>query len=80
VAALCATIASALAGAQATSTTPGAASSGAQTPTSDPYVNNTAPGTQAFPPAAPAGRDSNAGTAAPAGAVNQGPFDPAAGK
>jgi 2-keto-3-deoxy-L-rhamnonate aldolase RhmA len=43
----------------------------------DPYVNNAAPGTLTFPLAAPAGKDSNARNAAPAGAVNQGPFDPA---
>lgn len=48
-------------------------------PTSaDPYANMAAPGT--FPLAAPAGVDSKARTTAPAGAVNQGPFDPAAWK
>src|SRR5919204_773533 len=46
-------------------------------PTADPYANNAAPGTTSFPLAAPAGRDSNARTVAPPGAVNQGPFDPA---
>lgn len=43
----------------------------------DPYAGNPAAGTTAFPLAAPAGTDSNAGTVAPPGAVNQGPFDPA---
>src|SRR5262249_55338410 len=47
------------------------------TPNADPYHKNGAPGTTAFPLAPPAGKDSNAGRAAPAGAVNQGPFDPA---
>ena len=42
----------------------------------DPYAANPDPGTTQFPLAAPAGKDSNAKTAAPAGAVNQGPFDP----
>ncbi|HZP60228.1 MAG TPA: aldolase/citrate lyase family protein, partial [Opitutaceae bacterium] len=46
----------------------------------DPYANNAAPGTLAFPLAAPAGKDSNARTSAPAGAVNQGPFDAAGWK
>src|SRR5262245_32494580 len=46
----------------------------------DPYANNAAPGTLQFPLAAPAGKDSNARTTAPAGAVNQGPFDPTAWK
>jgi 2-keto-3-deoxy-L-rhamnonate aldolase RhmA len=41
----------------------------------DPYANNATPGTTSFPLAAPAGKDSNARTVAPAGAVNQGPFD-----
>src|SRR5205085_12011923 len=45
-------------------------------PTADPYVNNAAPGTTQFPLAAPAGKDSNARNTAPAGAVNQGAFDP----
>ncbi|PYR62656.1 MAG: hypothetical protein DMF91_05925 [Acidobacteria bacterium] len=50
-------------------------------PTSaDPYANNATPGTTAFPLAAPAGKDSNARTVAPPGAVNQGPFDPATWK
>ncbi len=49
-------------------------------PTVDPYANNAAPGTTAFPLAAPAGRDSGARTSAPPGAVNQGPFDPATWK
>ena len=45
------------------------------TPNADPYANNAAPGTTQFPLAAPAGKDSNAKTVAPPGAVNQGPFD-----
>jgi 2-keto-3-deoxy-L-rhamnonate aldolase RhmA len=49
-------------------------------PTADPYANNPAAGATAFPLAAPAGRDSNARMAAPPGAVNQGPFDPATWK
>src|SRR5215467_3546792 len=43
--------------------------------TADPYANNAAPGTTAFPLAAPAGVDSKARSVAPPGAVNQGPFD-----
>src|SRR5580765_8602001 len=50
------------------------------TPSADPYVNNAQPGQTEFPLAAPAGADSGARTKAPAGAVNQGPFDPAAWK
>jgi 2-keto-3-deoxy-L-rhamnonate aldolase RhmA len=46
----------------------------------DPYANNAAPGTQTFPLAAPAGKDSNARMVAPMGAVNQGPFDPGSWK
>ena len=46
----------------------------------DPYANNNAPGATQFPLAAPAGKDSNARSVAPAGAVNQGPLDPAAWK
>ena len=46
----------------------------------DPYANNAVPGTQTFPLAAPAGKDSNARMVAPMGAINQGPFDPAAWK
>ena len=46
----------------------------------DPYANNPAPGATQFPLAAPAGKDSNARTTAPPGAVNQGPFDPATWK
>jgi 2-keto-3-deoxy-L-rhamnonate aldolase RhmA len=46
----------------------------------DPYVNNAAPGTLTFPLAAPAGKDSNARTVAPMGAINQGPFNPATWK
>jgi 2-keto-3-deoxy-L-rhamnonate aldolase RhmA len=50
------------------------------TANADPYANNAAPGTQQFPLAAPAGKDSNASAVAPAGAVNQGPFNPATWK
>ena len=49
-------------------------------PNADPYANNAAAGTTTFPLAAPAGRDSNALMVAPPGAVNAGPFDPAAWK
>jgi 2-keto-3-deoxy-L-rhamnonate aldolase RhmA len=46
----------------------------------DPYANNPAAGTMQFPLAAPAGKDSGAIDKAPAGAVNQGPLDPATWK
>jgi 2-keto-3-deoxy-L-rhamnonate aldolase RhmA len=49
----------------------------APAPSADPYINNPDPGRTAFPLAAPAGQDSHAKDTAPAGAVNQGPFDPA---
>ena len=49
-------------------------------PTADPYANNPNPGAAKFPLAAPAGKDSNAKTTPPQGAVNQGPFDPATWK
>ena len=49
-------------------------------PSADPYANNPDAGTQKFPLAAPAGTDSGARKAAPAGAANQGPFDPTAWK
>jgi 2-keto-3-deoxy-L-rhamnonate aldolase RhmA len=52
----------------------------APAPSADPYAGNAAPGATSFPLAAPAGRDSGARTTAPAGAVNQGAFDPAAWK
>src|SRR5438270_4805087 len=52
----------------------------AQPPSADPYANNPAAGTTAFPLAAPAGKDSHARMVAPPGAVNQGPFDPVAWK
>jgi 2-keto-3-deoxy-L-rhamnonate aldolase RhmA len=52
----------------------------AAAPTADPYANNAAAGTTKFPLAAPAGADSKALTTAPAGAVNQGAFNPAAWK
>jgi 2-keto-3-deoxy-L-rhamnonate aldolase RhmA len=54
--------------------------SGQQPATADPYANNAVPGTTTFPLAAPAGKDSNAKATAPADAVNQGPFNPAAWK
>ena len=44
------------------------------------YANNPNPGQTQFPLAAPAGKDSGARTTPPAGAVNQGPFEPAAWK
>jgi 2-keto-3-deoxy-L-rhamnonate aldolase RhmA len=49
-------------------------------PTADPYANNANPGTSTFPLAAPAGKDSGAKMTAPAGALNQGAFDPASWK
>src|SRR5262245_26209825 len=49
-------------------------------PTADPYANNAQPGQAQFPLAPPAGKDSGAKNTAPAGAVNQGPFDPATWK
>ncbi len=48
--------------------------------TADPYANNAAPGATQFPLAAPAGKDSGAKQTPPAGAVNQGAFDPATWK
>jgi 2-keto-3-deoxy-L-rhamnonate aldolase RhmA len=50
------------------------------TSTADPYANNARPGEATFPLAAPAGKDSNATTTPPAGAVNQGPFNPSTWK
>ena len=49
-------------------------------PGADPYASHAAAGTQQFPLAAPAGKDSKARMIAPPGAVNQGPFDPATWK
>jgi 2-keto-3-deoxy-L-rhamnonate aldolase RhmA len=49
-------------------------------PTADPYANNANPGASTFPLAAPAGKDSGAKMTAPAGALNQGAFDPASWK
>jgi 2-keto-3-deoxy-L-rhamnonate aldolase RhmA len=49
-------------------------------PTADPYANNANPGVSTFPLAAPAGKDSGARMTAPAGALNQGAFDPASWK
>jgi len=51
-----------------------------QTPSADPYAANPNAGTTKFPLAAAAGTDSGARTTAPAGAVNQGAFDPATWK
>ena len=52
----------------------------APAPAADPYANNPNAGATKFPLAAPAGRDSGARQAPPAGAVNQGAFDPASWK
>ena len=49
-------------------------------PTADPYANNPNAGATQFPLAAAAGKDSGAKSAAPAGAANQGAFDPATWK
>jgi 2-keto-3-deoxy-L-rhamnonate aldolase RhmA len=49
-------------------------------PSADPYANNPDAGKLQFPLAAPAGKDSGAINAAPPGAVNQGPLDPATWK
>ena len=46
------------------------------TPSADPYANNPDAGKSKFPLATPAGVNGNARTVAPAGALNQGPFDP----
>jgi len=51
-----------------------------QAPSADPYANNANPGATQFPLAAPVGKDSGARATAPAGAVNQGPFDAATWK
>jgi len=53
---------------------------GPQPPRADPYALNPNAGVLTFPLAAPAGKDSNALMIAPAGAINQGPFDPATWK
>ena len=58
----------------------GSSTEGAQKPAADPYANNAAPGATKFPLAAAAGADSNARGVAPAGAINQGPFNPATWK
>jgi 2-keto-3-deoxy-L-rhamnonate aldolase RhmA len=50
------------------------------TPTADPYANMAEAGKLQFPLAAAAGKDSNARMTPPAGAINQGPFDPATWK
>ena len=52
----------------------------APAPNADPYFNNAAAGATTFPLAAAAGSDSKAETTAPAGAVNQGAFNPATWK
>jgi 2-keto-3-deoxy-L-rhamnonate aldolase RhmA len=49
-------------------------------PSADPYATSAAAGASKFPLAAAAATDSNARTVAPAGSVNQGPFDPATWK
>lgn len=49
-------------------------------PAADPYATNAVPGATTFPLAAPAGVDSKARDAAPAGAANQGAFDAATWK
>jgi 2-keto-3-deoxy-L-rhamnonate aldolase RhmA len=49
-------------------------------PSADPYANNPDAGKTKFPLAAPAGKDSGAKQTPPAGAVNQGAFDPATWK
>jgi 2-keto-3-deoxy-L-rhamnonate aldolase RhmA len=69
---VCATVGIAAFGAQTPQTQPA--------PSADPYLNNPAAGTAAFPLAAPAGKDSNARAVAPPGAVNQGTFNPATWK
>ena len=51
-----------------------------QAPSADPYANNPDAGKSAFPLAAPAGKDSGAKRTPPAGAANQGTFDPATWK
>ncbi len=51
-----------------------------QAPSADPYANNPDAGKSAFPLAAPAGKDSGARQSPPAGAANQGAFDPATWK
>jgi 2-keto-3-deoxy-L-rhamnonate aldolase RhmA len=50
------------------------------TTSADPYANNPDAGKSAFPLAAPAGKDSGATQTPPAGAANQGAFDPATWK
>jgi len=49
-------------------------------PAADPYANNPDAGKTQFPLAAPAGKDSGAKQTPPAGATNQGAFDPATWK
>ena len=45
-------------------------------PNADPYANNPNAGATRFPLAAAAGKDSGAKATAPAGAANEGAFDP----
>jgi 2-keto-3-deoxy-L-rhamnonate aldolase RhmA len=71
----CALIAASLVTASAQS--PQRPSGAPPAPSADPYATNAAPGTSTFPLAAPAGTDSRARDAAPAGATNTGPFNPA---
>jgi len=52
----------------------------APAPSADPYASSPNAGTTAFPLAAAAGTDSGALMTAPAGAANEGPFDPATWK
>jgi 2-keto-3-deoxy-L-rhamnonate aldolase RhmA len=70
--------------AQTGSSRPAPATGGQQpqqpAPSADPYLNNANPGATAFPLAAPAGTDSGAVARPPAGALNQGAFDPATWK
>ncbi|HEY2152401.1 MAG TPA: aldolase/citrate lyase family protein [Vicinamibacterales bacterium] len=60
--------------------TPAAPGQQPPAPNADPYANNAQPGATSFPLAAPAGKDSGARQTAPAGAVNQGPFNAATWK
>src|SRR4051794_18870840 len=49
-------------------------------PSADPYANNPDAGKQQFPLAAPAGSNTGQIKTPPAGAMNQGPVDPATWK
>jgi hypothetical protein len=59
---------------------PAPATTQAPAPSADPYANNPNAGATQFPLAAAAGKDSGAKATAPAGATNQGSFDPATWK